>query len=303
MNIFRFFIVSIGFIGLAFGDETSYLSAKTKFIEVSGHKIAYRSVGVNKGVPLVLLMHTRGNMDGWDPILVDSLAQNRMVIAFDNKGVGFSEGKTPQSFADMANDAAQFIQSLKYKKVDILGFSIGGAVAQELLIRHNSLIRRAILAGTSASGGEGVNKLSEKSKAVSTKEKLTDEDILYAFFAQSEISQKLGRGYLERIQSRKSDLDKPVDLEAVKSQAVARESWGKSENKNDEVLKNVQNPILVVNGKDDIRMPTINSYSLFSLLPKAQLILYPDSGHGFLFQYPELCSKNFSDFLDQMEIK
>lgn len=281
----------------------SYVNAKTKYVEVNGSKIAYRMYGSTSGTgtPIFLLMHTRGNMDGWDPTLLDILAKNRQVIAFDNRGVGLSSGNAPESFAEMADDAALIIKALGFNKVDLLGFSIGGAVAQELLIRHNDLIRKAIVAGSSARGGVGVNDLSEKSKSVSTKKEFTDDDILYAFFAQTPSSQKLGRQYLERIKIRKSDLDKPVSMQAVKAQAIARQDWGTQTASPDKRMSTVKNSILIANGKDDIRMPTINSYNLFQLAPNAQLVLYPDSGHGFLFQYPVLCGENFVDFLDQKE--
>ncbi len=238
-------------------------------------------------------------MDLWDPLLLDRLAQNRTVIAFDNKGVGLTNGIAPDNFAAMADDAADFIAALGYKRVDILGFSIGGAVAQELLIRHNELVRRAILAGTSAKGGEGVNQMSEKSKSVSTKPSLTDDDYLYGLFAPSARSQALGREYLQRVKRRTFDQDEPVSMATVRAQAIAREEWGTPQVKPDERLKAVANPVLISNGINDIRMPTINSYRLSQILPYSQLILYPDSGHGFLFQYPDVCGKAFADFLDQ----
>lgn len=150
--------------------------------------------------------------------------------------------------------------------------------------------------------GVGVNDLSEKSKSVSTKKEFTDEDLLYAFFAPSESSQKLGREFLSRLKIRSSDRDKPVSMQAVAAQAVARKDWGAKLKDPDERMAAIKNSILVANGKEDIRMPTINSYNLFQLAPKAQLILYPDSGHGFLFQYPELCGANFAGFLDQKEL-
>lgn len=264
-------------------------------------KVAYRMYGNPAGTPVLLLMHTRGSMDGWDPALLDILAKKRTVIAFDNRGVGLSDGEAPRTFEAMADDAALFIKAMKLKKVDLLGFSIGGAVAQELLIRHKELVRRAIIAGSSAKGGVGVNDMSEKSKSVSTKNELTDEDLLYAFFAPTPTSQKLGREYLGRLKLRKTDLDKPVSLPAVAAQAVARVEWGKAVSKPDQRLSAIENPILIANGKDDIRMPTINSYNLIQVAPKAQLILYPDSGHGFLFQYPNLVGQNFVEFLDQEE--
>jgi pimeloyl-ACP methyl ester carboxylesterase len=280
----------------------TYSTAKNQSITVAGTRYAYRKLGAATGVPLVLLTHTRGNMDTWDPDLVDSLAQKRPVIAFDYKGTGLTGGTAADSFSEMADDTFAFIKALGIDQVDLLGFSIGGAVAQELLIRHPGLVRRAILAGTSAKGGEGVNNLSERSKSVTTNSKLNAEDFLYAFFTPSPSSQKMGRAYLERIKRRTADNDVDSSPQSLKAQAKARSDWGQPQKTPDERLRNVNIPVLIANGKDDIRMPTINSYRLFQILPRAQLILYPDSGHGFLFQYPELCGKNFSNFLDQAEI-
>jgi pimeloyl-ACP methyl ester carboxylesterase len=262
-------------------------------------RYAYRKVGEDNGVPLILLMHTRGNMDYWDPALVDELAKLRLVIAFDNKGVGLTSGKAPESFEEMADDAVAFVKALGYQKVDILGFSIGGAVGQEFVLRHPVLVRKAILAGTSGKGGEGVNSMDERSKAASTKAVFTDDDELYGFFAPSATSQTLGRRFLTRLKARNTDQDVAVSMETVRAQAVAREVWGNPQQGYDDLLKKVTIPVLIANGKDDIRMPTVNSYRLFNAVPKAQLILYPDAGHGFLFQYPKWCAENFNSFLNQ----
>jgi pimeloyl-ACP methyl ester carboxylesterase len=161
-----------------------YSKVPNRSISVGSVRYAYRKVGEDNGVPLILLMHTRGNMDYWDPALVDELAKLRLVIAFDNKGVGLTSGKAPESFEEMADDAVAFVKALGYQKVDILGFSIGGAVGQEFVLRHPVLVRKAILAGTSGKGGEGVNSMDERSKAASTKAVFTDDDELYGFFAQ-----------------------------------------------------------------------------------------------------------------------
>ncbi len=249
-----------------------YREAENEFVEVGDVRYAYRKVGQDNGCPLFLLMHTRGNMDSWDPALIDDLAKQRLVIAFDNKGIGLTNGTTPEGFEEMADDAAAFIRALGYLKVDVLGFSIGGAIAQELIIRHNGLVR------------------------------LDDDDILYGFFAPSPSSQALGRQFLLRLRERLVNRDLPVSMMAVRVQAVAREKWGNPQDGYDDLLKTATIPVLVANGKDDIRMPSINSYHLFRKLPKAQLILYPDSGHGFLFQYPDLCAANFTHFLDQNEV-
>jgi pimeloyl-ACP methyl ester carboxylesterase len=280
----------------------SYSQAKNQFVQVGATRYAYRRYGADHGTPIVLLTHTRGTMDTWDPALLDVLAAGRPVITFDYKGVGLTGGKAPEHFAAMADDSADFIAALGYQRVDVLGFSIGGAVAQELMIRHPALVRRAILAGTSAKGGAGVNNLSARSQQVTTKAKMTADDFLYAFFAPSPTSQQLGKAYVERMKRRTTDLDVDVSAETLRAQASARTEWGQPQDPPDERMKAVQAPVLIANGKDDIRMPTMNSYRLFELLPRGQLILYPDAGHGFLFQYPALCGHNFAEFLDQAEL-
>lgn len=286
-------------LSFCFAKTTSYSEVKNQFLKVGAVQYAYRVTGNKKGTPLVLLMHTRGNMDSWDPKLVDLLAKERLVITFDNQGVGLTGGKAPQTFEEMAVDATAFIQALGYKQIDLLAFSIGGAVGQEIILHHPELIRKAILAGTSMKGGEGLNTMSDQSKSVSTKETMTDEDILYNFFAPTETSKNLGRAYLARMKLRKTDLDTAVSMDTVKAQAIARNTWGNPTTGYEEQIKKISIPIFVANGKEDIRMPVINSYKLFLTLPNAQLNLYPDSGHGFLFQYPELVAKNFITFLDQ----
>jgi pimeloyl-ACP methyl ester carboxylesterase len=245
-----------------------YSKVGNQVVDVGSVRYAYRKVGEDTGVPLILLIHIRDNMDNWDPALVDDLAEQRLVVAFDNKGVGLTNGKTPQSFEEMADDAAAFVRALGYQKVDILAFSIGGAIGQELVLRHPRLVRKAILAGTSGKGGEGVNTMSERSKSVSTKDALTDQDFLYAFFSPSPTSQALGRQFLARIKTRKTDRGVAVSMETVKAQAIARERWGNPFEGYDDLLKKVTTSVLVANGKDDIRMPTVNSYHCFRLFPR-----------------------------------
>jgi pimeloyl-ACP methyl ester carboxylesterase len=275
----------------------SFVNAPTTFVEAHGTRYAYRAAGPKSEVPLVCLQHFRGSMDNWDPGLVDALARERTVVIFDNKGVSASSGVTPESFTAMADDAADFISALGYAKVDVLGFSIGGAVAQELAINHPGLVRKLILAATAPPGGGGMNARDPKIIALATKPTSEYEDFLTLFFEPTETSQRLGRAYIERRKLRKEDLDPPSSSQTMRAHSKARNDWGATVDPEHARLKKITQPVLVANGSHDVMMFTPNSVTLFENIPNAQLILYPDSGHGFLFQYPELFAENVSTFL------
>ncbi|MGV3623699.1 MAG: alpha/beta fold hydrolase [Archangium sp.] len=275
------------------------VTARTQYVEHAGIRFAYRRFGKKSEVPLVLLMHTRGTMDHWDPALLDALAKKRTVIVFDNVGVASTTGTTPESFAEMADGAATFVKALGYSKVDLLGFSIGGAVAQELLVHHGALVRRAILAGTAPRGGVGLNTRLPRVVAIVSGPVINDEDFLFLFFTPSELSQQRGRAFISRRNARTVDVEPPVSAEASKAQAKARQAWGEPLDGGSQGLENVTIPVLVANGSADLQMPTQNSFALYQQLPHAQLALFPDSGHGFLFQYPAWFAETAITFLDR----
>lgn len=279
---------------------TEQVEYKTDSVEVNGLHFTYRKIGTNKitTVPLVMFTHTRGNLDSWDPAFTDELAKERTVIIFNNKGVATSEGKTPDSFAAMAEDGYQFIKALGYEKVDILGFSIGGCVAQELLASRGDVVRNAVLAGTSPKGAKSINQRDPAIAEMVTRPTLGEEEFLALFFNTSEKSRELGRAFWKRRAANKYPKDIAVSKESAKAQAVARLNWG-DDTSNSIDYKKISHPILVANGKVDIQMPTHNSVDLYHLLPNAKLILYPDSGHGFLFQYPETFGDDVNKFLNQ----
>ena len=294
----------IGFITLAAQvkaspvQRMSYLNSPNRFVAVNGLKFAYRITGIPKGIPLVLLQHFRGTMDNWDPAFIDALAENREVIVFDNKGVGLSEGETPDNFKDMGDDAASFIKNLSLKKVDVLGFSIGGCIAQELTSNHPELVRKLILAATAPKGGQFMNHRDPHVISIVTEAQIQDAGYLIIFFELSASSQRLGNLFLNRRAQRKANFDRLSNAQTLKAHVTARQAWGEELDTTYAYLKKIKQPVLVANGNHDIMMFTINSYTLFEQLPNAHLILYPDSGHGFLFQYPEQFAKQVNTFLE-----
>ncbi|TJZ53686.1 alpha/beta hydrolase [Sphingobacterium olei] len=297
-------IFLLGFLSGCAGNEkteipVSLIEYKTDTVEVKGNDFTYRKTGTNAktDVPLILFIHTRGNLDSWDGALIEKLSSERIVITFNNRGVASSGGQTPESFSLMAEDAYHFIKALGYNKVDVLGFSIGGCVVQELLVSHNEIVRNAILAGTSPKGAKSINQRDPKIAEMVTTPTLGMEEFLTVFFNASDKSRELGKAFWQRKSESKYPQDLVVSKETAKAQAIARFSWG-NDTLNTVNYENITNPILVANGKVDVQMPTHNSVELYNLLPNAQLNLYPDAGHGFLFQYPEIFGTDVNRFLN-----
>lgn len=270
---------------------------KSEFIEVEGISYAYKRFGKETGIPVVLLVHFRGTMENWDPNMVGPIAKERPVILFDNKGVGETKGQTPTTIAEMAQDTAKFIKALGLNKVDILGFSIGGMVAQELALQEENLIRRIILAGTGPESGINPEpEIFERMSRNSGDAKTALDDFMFFFYGSTETSKSAGLASLQRIINQKK-FESSDQVQQAQLQALAK--WSKSKsNKDYNWLQNIKHPVLVTNGKDDVMVPTKNSYILAEHLPKAQLIIYPDSGHGHLFQFPELFAENVNSFLN-----
>jgi pimeloyl-ACP methyl ester carboxylesterase len=279
--------------------DPSHDTVATQFIEANGIRFAYRRFGKPSAPPLVLVQHFRGNMDNHDPAITDRLAHGREVILFDNTGVGQSTGTAPDTIEGMAADVASFIDALGLDTVDILGHSMGGHVTQRLLLDRPDLIRRAALVGTGPRGGEGMAARPPEVAALWTKHyDPQDEMWLPILFYPSSSSQAAGRRWLERIRARTRDRDAPVSVETATSHRAAASKWGAAPADSYDYLRQIQQPILVVNGLDDIIVPTVNSYLLQQHLPNAQLIVYPDSAHGSHFQFPELFAAHLMMFLD-----
>jgi pimeloyl-ACP methyl ester carboxylesterase len=280
-------------------------TAPNLFVEVDGVRYAYRRFGKVGGAPPILLFHHYiGTMDWWDPALTDRLAASREVILFDNRGVGLSSGQTPNRISAMAEDAHAFIHGLSLNQVDLLAFSIGGMVGQELALRHPDDIRKLLLVGTGPRGGSGM--ADPKPNVVKA---LTDAapDFRnarpYLFFSQTENGRAAAAAFSARTAERKIDLDPRSSMQTMQAHNEALGEFGATAQHAEYMtrLAGLKQPTLVVNGNNDIMVDTINSYQMSRVIPRAQLIIYPDSGHGSLFQYAPLFVKHVDLFLDRSD--
>ena len=274
--------------------QHNHQTAPTQFVEANGIRFAYRRFGKTGGVSLVFNQHFRGTMDYWDPAVTDGLARNREVILFNNASVSSSSGKVPTSFPEMGVNAVAFIKALELSKVDVLGFSIGGMVAQEIAAQAPDLVRRLILVGT---GPRGADMSTSKSAEIFAGAYDPPEHLwLAVHFSPSPSSRAAGLAFLKRKLLRR-DRDPEVSEEAA---AAQREAIGKYTAPGEGVLaylNDIRQPMLIVQGSNDVIVPTVNSYILQQNLPNAQLIIYPDANHGSFYQYPELFVSQADQFL------
>src|ERR1700737_4277125 len=277
----------------------THQSAPTQFVEANGIRFAYRRFGKPGGGPLVFNMHFTGTMDHWDPLVTDGLAAKREVILFNNAGISSTSGEVPPSVEEMAVNAAGCIKALGFAKVDVLGFSLGGFVAQALAVADPGLVRRLILVGTGPRGGEGMATLTPEAQAVFGSTYATPDELwLGVFFTPTEASQAAGRSFLRRFRLRVVDRDPEVDESVAPAQIDAIGRWGAPRAGAFDYLRKITHPTLVINGSNDVIIYTVNSFILQQNLPNAQLILYPDSNHGSQYQYPTLFVADVTRFLD-----
>jgi pimeloyl-ACP methyl ester carboxylesterase len=282
------------------GSVLTHHTAPTRFVEASGTRFAYRRFGNPGGAPIVLLQHFMGNLDNYDPAITDALAAGREVILTDNAGVGLSTGTAPETVEGMARDAASLIDALGLEHVDLFGFSMGGFVAQQIVVDRPELVRRIVLVGTGPRGGESMGQLDpDVAPLFGTAYDPQDLMWLPIFFSPSGKSQAAGREFLERIRERTEDRDVPVSEATVAAHLAAAHEWGVAAPDGYDQLNRICHPALVVNGNNDIIVATINSYILQQNLPNAELILFPDSNHGSHFQFTQAFNGYLIEFLDR----
>jgi pimeloyl-ACP methyl ester carboxylesterase len=267
----------------------THQTAPTQFVEANGIRFAYRRFGKTGGIPMIFNQHYTGTMDYWDPAVTDGLAADREVILFNNAGVSSSSGEVPTSFDEMAANAIAFIKALGLKQVDVLGFSIGGMVAQEIAVQAPELVRSLILVGTGHRGGVGIAPMTDAAAAIFGATYNPPEHLwLSVHFTPSAYSQAAGLEFLKRKHLRQENRDPEVNESVAPAQIEALNKYGVQYDGVLDYLKKINIPTLIVQGHNDVIAPTINSYTLQQNIPNAQLILYPDANHGSFYQYPEL---------------
>lgn len=302
-----FALLALGFVSCsddkASGNEPApvavdyHQTAKTQFVDAGSVKYAYRILGDQAGIPLVLLSSLGSSMDDWDPAVTNGLAQKHKVILFDNRGVGSSTGQTPSTIAEMATDAVAFMKAMGFTRVDLMGFSMGGFIAQQILLTEPGLVNKAILTGTGPKGSEGLANLPS---IIASTANLTPEETFLTFgFTKSEASLRAGKASYGRIQQRKTDRDQPLSEQAGGAQLAAVLAWAKPYPNALNELKTIQNPVLLVQGKNDVPVPVINAIQASQSIPNASLVVYPDAGHAAFCQYADRFVEEAIDFLGE----
>jgi pimeloyl-ACP methyl ester carboxylesterase len=257
----------------------------TRTVDVGGTQFAYRELGPSSAVPVVFLHHFTAVLDDWDPRVIDGIAAEHRVIAFDNRGVGATGGSVPHSVEEMGRDAIAFIRALGLEKVDLFGFSLGGGVAQMVALQAPDLVRRMILAGTGPRGGEGIDEILKIALVANVKAALTLKDSRnYLFFPRTPAGKRSAKDYFGRLKERKTGRDKRISLQARLAQVKAIRAAGRSE---PDDLSRITQPVLVANGDHDLMVASSHSADMARRLPNARLTIYPDSGHGGVFQHHE----------------
>jgi pimeloyl-ACP methyl ester carboxylesterase len=275
--------------------NTTWKHAPTRTINAGGVEFAYRQLGPSRGVPVVFLTHLAAVLDNWDPRIVDGIAAKHRVVTFDSRGVGASSGRTPTTIEEMARDAVTFIRALGFDRVDLFGFSMGGMIAQVIAQREPQLVRKMILAGTGPAGGEGIEKVTRISYLDIARGLLTRQDPKqFLFFTRTPNGRRAGKEFLARLEERTNDRDKAISIRSFRAQLKAIHRWGEQEPAD---LSSIHQPALVMNGQSDRMVPTKNTVDLDRRLPNSQLVLYPDAGHGGVFQFPQEFVKRALEFL------
>lgn len=270
-------------------------TAPTLSIDAAGTRFAYRELGPRGGVPLVLLHHFTATIDDWDPRVVDGIAAERHVILFDNRGIGGTPGRTPTSVEAMADDALAFIRSLGLKELDLFGFSLGGFVAQVIATREPGLVRRLVLTGTGPAGFRGVGQFNRRllTDTAQAAIRITDPKPLL-FFTRTTTGRAAATDYMARLAERANDRVKRTSLRSAAAQLTAIARWGAQDSMD---LSVIGQPTLVANGEDDRMLATRGSFDLAHRIRDARLVIYPDAGHGGVFQHHDRFTPTVLAFL------
>ncbi len=276
---------------------TAWKDAPTHTLSAEGVDFAYRELGPSTGVPVVFLTHLAAVLDNWDPRVVDGIAAKHRVITFDNRGVGASSGSTPTTVEEMARDAVTFIRALGFDQVDLFGFSMGGMIAQLIAQEEPQLVRKMILAGTGPAGGEGIEKVTRISYQDTAWGLLTRRDPKeFLFFTRTPNGRRAANEFLARLEERTNDRDKAISVRSFRAQLKAIHRWGQQKPAD---LASIHQPVLVMNGESDKMVPSENTVDLDRRLLNSQLVLYPDAGHGGVFQFHEDFVKRALAFLSE----
>jgi pimeloyl-ACP methyl ester carboxylesterase len=283
---------------MSHASRDSWKGVATQTITADGVTFAYREMGQdNGGTPVVFLAHLAAVLDNWDPRVMDGIAAQHHVIAFDNRGVGASSGSASDSMEQMADDAILFIKAMGLRQVDLIGFSMGGMIAQEIALKEPPLVRKMILAGTGPAGGEGISAVTWVTYYDMLRGFLTGQDAKqYLFFTRTPNGIEAGKAFLERLKERTENRDQDISIKAFLAQLRALRAWGRKEAAD---LSRIRQPVLIVNGDNDRMVPTLNSHHLAQRLPNSELIIYPDAGHGGAFQFHDDFVRSALEFLNR----
>ncbi len=273
----------------------SWRNAPTRTVAAGGVDYAYRELGPKAGAPVIFLVHLAGTLDNWDPRVVDGIAAKQRVITFDNRGVGASTGKTPDTIQAMAKDAVAFIRALGFDQVDLHGFSMGGMIAQVIAEDEPELVRKLILTGTGPAGGKGIKEVVWVAQLDTLRGLLSRQDPKqFLFFTRTANGKRAGKEFLARLQERTADRDTPISVKSYFAQLRACRRWGQEEPHD---LSLVRQPVLLANGDNDRMLPTPNTLDMARRLPNNELVIYPDAGHAGIFQFHEQFVEKALDFL------
>lgn len=274
---------------------TSYAKAPARTVVANGTTYAYRELGPKGGIPVVFFVHLAATLDNWDPRIIDPIAKNRHVIAFDNKGVGASSGKVPNTVEQAASDAYTFIKALGFNKIDIFSFSLGGMIAQDLVIKHPELVRKLVLTGTGPRGGRDIDKVAGVTYWDILRATVTRSDPKeFLFFNRDAAGKRAGKEFVNRLKERSTDRDKDISISAFQTQLKAIKAYGRSTPSD---LSRITQPTLIANGDNDRMVPSVLSEDMHRRIAGSELIIYPDSGHGGIFQYHERFAPIAAKFL------